>query len=58
MVDDARRRANLGRGRHIPFCNDKIYVHNTVKLLIKDKYKPKAQNWDTVEKSLMLEYVS
>ncbi|KAF8335121.1 hypothetical protein F5887DRAFT_989621 [Amanita rubescens] len=54
------RRANWGRGRHIPFYENKIYVHKSVECRIdsKEKYTPKADNWDTVAKSPMLEYVS
>jgi hypothetical protein len=57
-MTNAELRGNLGRGRYIPFYNDKIYIHDTVQLLTNHGYKPKARNWDTVKKSSMLEYVS
>ena len=58
MADNACRRVNLGRGRYIPFYNNKIYMHKTVKERIENGYKPMARNWETVAKSPVLEYVS
>jgi len=58
------RSRNFGRGRHIPFYKNKILVHETVILRIdstkseKHPYKPNARNWDTVNHSPMLQYVS
>ncbi|KAF8723155.1 hypothetical protein AX14_009515 [Amanita brunnescens Koide BX004] len=56
------RMRNFGRGRYIPFYKDQILVHKTVDVRINTagqrRYKPKARNWDTVEKSPMLKYVT
>jgi len=52
---------NMGHGRYIPFYENKIYVHKSVEYRInnkKEKYTPKAYNWNKVAKSPMLEYVS
>ncbi|KAF8344878.1 hypothetical protein F5887DRAFT_969295 [Amanita rubescens] len=57
----SRQMMNMGRGRYIPFYENKIYVHKSVDYRIRhkeEKYTPKAYNWDKVAESPMLEYVS
>ena len=63
IANNVCRRANWGRGRHIPFYENKIYVHKSVEDRLnneeyKPKYKPKAYNWDEVVESGMIKYVS
>jgi uncharacterized protein (DUF2235 family) len=56
-----RRMRNFGRGRYIPVHEGKVLVHKTVEKRMKDKkdkkYKPKAHNWDHLNKSGVVEYV-
>ena len=59
IIDNVCRRRNLGRGRYIPFYNNKVYVHKTVEERIQNKennYKPMAHNWEAVAD--MREWVS
>ena len=62
MFFDISRR-NLGQGRYIPFQEDEINVHISVKERIeetqkeKNKYTPSAYNWEVVRESGMLTYV-
>ena len=61
IAHNVYHRMNMGRGRYIPFYENKIYIHKSVEYRInnkEEKYKPKAYNWDKVAKSPMLEYVS
>lgn len=54
-------RRNFGQGRYIPFDGERIKVHHSVQLRMKDPeikgYKPMANNWDVVKDSGMLEWV-
>ncbi|KAF8325512.1 hypothetical protein F5887DRAFT_248465 [Amanita rubescens] len=53
-----RRTRNFGRGRYIPFNNNKILVHKSVKKRLENQklnYVPAAHNWKVVED--MIEYV-
>jgi len=53
-------RSNFGQGRYIPFHEDEIKVHISVKLRMDDpkqKYIPAAYNWDVALKSGMLTWV-
>ncbi len=53
-------RMNMGHGRYIPFYENKIYVHKSVEYRInnkKEKYTPKAYNWNKVAKSPMHAFV-
>ncbi|KAF8630035.1 hypothetical protein AX15_003145 [Amanita polypyramis BW_CC] len=52
-----RRMLNLGRGRYIPFYEDKIFVHKSVRELTSHGYIPKVSNWEVVIKSPMFKYV-
>ena len=62
MSNEAGRR-NFGRGRYIPFYQNEIEVHESVRTRIEETksflkpYTPKAHNWEQVSKSLMLNYV-
>jgi len=58
------RSFNLGRGRFIPFHNNKIYVHKSVRERIKnmantpEPYVPRARNWNHITQNpYMVEYV-
>ncbi|KAF8064175.1 hypothetical protein FPV67DRAFT_1420072 [Lyophyllum atratum] len=53
-----KRMRNFGQGRYIPFYEDEIKVHISVKLRMEaEGYIPAAYNWDDVEKSDMLTWV-
>ncbi|KAF5376139.1 hypothetical protein D9615_007706 [Tricholomella constricta] len=53
-----KRMRNFGQGRYIPFHNDEIKVHVSVKIRQKDKgYTPAAYNWKDVIESDMLIWV-
>jgi len=54
-----RRMRNFGRGRYIPVYEGKVLVHKTVGKRMEDApgYKPKAHNWDYLNKSGVVEYV-
>ncbi|KAF8235866.1 hypothetical protein L208DRAFT_1391671 [Tricholoma matsutake] len=58
-----KRMRNLGQGRYMPFHEDKVQVHISVKQRIEETkdgekpYTPSAYNWDIVRDSGMLTYV-
>ncbi|KAG5645630.1 hypothetical protein DXG03_005621 [Asterophora parasitica] len=53
-----KRMRNFGQGRYIPFHDDKINVHVSVKIRQElTKYTPSAYNWDDVRDSDMLIWV-
>ncbi|GLB44632.1 putative uncharacterized alpha/beta hydrolase domain (DUF2235) [Lyophyllum shimeji] len=55
-----RRMRNFGQGRYIPFYDDEIKVHVSVKIRIeatKGEYTPAAYNWQNVVESGMLNWV-
>jgi len=57
------RTPNFGQGRYIPFYDDQVKVHISVKKRIEETktsenpYMPAAYNWDVVHDSGMLTYV-
>jgi hypothetical protein len=59
-------RRNLGQGRYIPFHDDEVKVHISVKQRMEETrdpknkqehYTPCAYNWEVVRDSGMLSYV-
>ncbi|KAG6864427.1 hypothetical protein C0991_009579 [Blastosporella zonata] len=54
-----KRMRNLGQGRYIPFYEDEINVHVSVKLRMETDptYIPAAYNWDVVSDSGMLTWI-
>ncbi|KAG6830532.1 hypothetical protein H0H92_000204 [Tricholoma furcatifolium] len=54
-----KRMRNFGQGRYIPFHNDQVKVHISVKLRMETDtaYTPAAYNWDVVSDSGMLTWV-